>query len=176
MGAVTTFGATAITAEMNDIQAQAAAFQAGAQSPPFLASIAFFSLFTALFTFMLLIAALRTNVMFVGAFFTLALAFTFFAVSRFLGANGDMVGYENWQVVSLVVPSLPLRALNSVGAQIDLVGVLAARWYVYGWLAANALHRQQAQRASQPQSSGGTSSLWRYWRLWISRSICRCLI
>lgn len=123
MGAVTTFGATAISAEMNDIQAQAAAFQAGAQAPPFLASIGFFSLFTALFTFMLLVASLRTNAMFVGAFFTLALAFTFFAVSRFLGANGDMEGYEHYQMVcrTLLVlcyaPSTQQRDVQELAAE-----------------------------------------------------------
>lgn len=45
------------------------------------------------------LAAFRTNAVFVMAFFSLFLAFTFFAVSRFYGADGNLVLYERFQMV-----------------------------------------------------------------------------
>lgn len=98
-GAVTSFAdPTAITSEMNEVQAMGAAYMSGAASPQFNAAIAFLSSFMAVFTFIMLVASVRTNVFFVLSFLSLTIAFALFAVSRFKAAGGDAEAELYYQV------------------------------------------------------------------------------
>lgn len=72
---------------------------AAVTSTPFLACLGFFTLCMALFTFMMFICSLRTNIVFAGAFLSLFFAYVMFTVSEWMGAQGNMAEFHHYRVV-----------------------------------------------------------------------------
>ena len=85
------FGAT-LTPSFAAISSYPAAADAapGSLPPQFLSSFAFFFLYMGLLSFIYLVCALRTNIVFVGIFGCLLMTFCFLAGSYWQGAAGHM--------------------------------------------------------------------------------------
>lgn len=75
-------------------------FPKGHEDPGVLASLGFFAIFMGVFTFVILIGSLRTNLPLLLTFSMLGPTFVIFGCSRLYGAQGDMKMFKTLQHVS----------------------------------------------------------------------------